>query len=468
MATIALPDIILSPRLNQNKPLYVDAHTVSLIDPKNPNPNPNERIHLPTRMSFLHSIAVLLTTQPGESVAVSVRLYGKHTIVYFARANKSVVSAQATGSQVGDLYPTKLLAGVTGLSKDFELRHQTTRMMAYDTMMKIVIDGCKHKILRRVKKLQEAIIGGGINGKRRMLDGIDGNAKAEDAVFHLYHLRHMDGWMEDFEGFLRERVGHDPGDRNWDVFDWLQAFGEHIIQFDINGPKVLKRKRDDKDKQDDTGEKKKTPEEKKYYRDLSDMVTACATLLKAKHVDAVIKDLKIWKRIIKIAEYAVATMKILEAVDKRRAEFVLLEVPFTFHPEIVLAVYLASPSKRLRKGREILRIATSMKTCCWCEEWLGAFAEHTNVIVAFPPHSLSKKKGSGWRAPEYTGELAEVVELASGHLGLDAFSKVREILRKIWKEPYIQEGGFILKVSPTSSVAGELGDPENLDVSMPK
>ncbi|KAK6336211.1 hypothetical protein TWF696_001774 [Orbilia brochopaga] len=491
MATINLPDVILSPGLGTNKTFYIDAHTIALIDPYASKP---ASLTSATRgMSVVQAIALLLTMSPGESVAVHTRLLPHRTIITYAR--------NTTSTPVHDRHADQLmryLANAGQLNGGNGLRDMETRYRVYTHILGMVARACQRKVLNRMRKLKDAMVNAIITASKYN-DGpaLPADGEWQDAhyatIFSLDKLTNIQ--FNDFETILREKTGHKPDDPTWCVASWLTGFAGHMLVFDVNKvPKKRETDASDCNGKEQSGKAQESNREKEYFQDMYDLISACATVVKAKHAEVAVEDREVFRRMCKVAEYAVAMGKVLEAVAGRKTEYVVREVcspdnihgwfpkdahcmlsyycdsigvrkctadqlyeafrhpnnfpsdqkpygmfnqiSFCVHPELTLAVHLAAQNQQLPNGKANMRIGISKRSCWFCEHWLMALGELLDIIILVSC-GYSGKKVAGWRTPlpvEGVRGMEDFLEMVDMKLFRKTSMKVRALLGHVWGE----------------------------------
>ncbi|KAJ6257558.1 hypothetical protein Dda_7343 [Drechslerella dactyloides] len=498
MATINLPDIILAQDLKYDKAFYTEAHTIALIDPDQAKPASINR-----SMSILQAIALLLTTSPGESVAVHTRLLPHRTIITYARNTISTASHDRHANRL-----MRYLAKAGRLDDGNGLRHQNIRYEIYAHLLSIIIRACHRKVLSRMRKLKDAIIDAIITASKQEggppLPKEDGEWR-DVHYYTVFSVEKLDD-IEfcEFSTTVRDKMGHSPDDPTWCIAAWLAAFAGRVLAFDVDKvPKPRSRNAEGgavgANGGDDTqGDGYKCDRERvaaqQYFDELYDIISACVTVVKVRYAEVVVGDREIFRRMCKLAEYAMAMGKVLEAVAGRKTEYVLREVcsknkihgwfpkdahcmltyycdstgsrkctadqlyeafhhpnnfpsehkpygmfnqiPFTVHPELTLVCHLAAQNSRLPAGRANIKIGLTKRSCWLCEQWLTGLGELLTITVT-NMGGFSGKKTTGWQLPvavKGVCNMEEFIDMVNLKLFRKTTMKARTILGRVWGE----------------------------------
>ncbi|EPS39691.1 hypothetical protein H072_6531 [Dactylellina haptotyla CBS 200.50] len=510
---LVLPEVVLCAELRPHRNFYTEMHTIAMIDPgtaRAPNVFNTTRNRY---LGILEAIALLLTTQPGENVAVNVQQYKDKTIVTFARTNRQVAFEEGSDEFIAyEKHPRVMMGIFTKLCSGYNLRRSHTRTLCSDESLAEIIAECLPKLLSRVKKLQTVILGEVKIGPRQIIDESWGKRRrVDDAVFHPYWLGRDPEKLENFAEYIRVKVGYAKDDPTWNIYDWLYGLAMAVLECNVDKYKPTMKKGDENTDDDgnshgqgDGKEKSNTGKiaKEKYCEQLGDIISACATLLKAPNVEVVLRDPEITKRIGKVADYDKAVARVLEYIDRRKTQFVMVElntekkvrgvfpkdsyqmlniycdrmkyrqrkcsakalfhafplaeerqfpsseypygeferVQFTIHPEIVLAIHLAGPGRRVNHDRSIL-IGATKRSCYWCQEWLDAFAKHQSLkIWTIMEPGIRKKKREGWRVPPASGDLKDAIEKSNDAVMDLAFDRAELLLDTVEQNEFRMRG----------------------------
>ncbi|KAK6540797.1 hypothetical protein TWF694_008187 [Orbilia ellipsospora] len=349
------PNIILPLELNTHEDSYVDMHMVALVDPgvsKSKGRYFKPRNH---NLTTPQAIALLLTTQPGEDVAVNVQQLLRETLITFVRSDKLAEFPPRSVYALKRGRHSETLRNIFLQTRaNFNLRSQTARSKALHSIMPDILKACLPKVLHRVEKLRIAMHTTDSEGtkKRRMVDEKwNTSQKIQDCVFHPYWLARDPARSDRFADAISQKLGYSGCNPDWDIADWLQQLGKNIVAFDTNGPTGIQKFADgfmygiDEDEEEVghsvgvlnsedqenakslNGQQQGLDMEGEYYNALMDIVFSCAALIRAPDVEIVVRNAVILKRIMKVGDYVLAAKKILETVHRRKADLRVVEIP---------------------------------------------------------------------------------------------------------------------------------------------
>ncbi|EWC44552.1 hypothetical protein DRE_06724 [Drechslerella stenobrocha 248] len=536
MSVINLPEIVLSPELALHKEFYTQWHAIALVEPQQPRPGGMAPL-ADRNVGILQAIAVLLTTSPGEAVAVSAQTFSKRNVVTYACSPGTAAHAMDTNTfNAHQIYARRLAYAFDRAAQMPAQIAPDDKARILDDSMGLVIRGCKAKLLSRVRKLQETMKKVAYGNRGSGISGVDGEVPVDAASLedyrnyqyasHLFPLFRLDAiteeQLEEFaSGVMRCRTGRVVSNATRPVMNWLGSFAMFVIKFNaekgVRGGGERGGQQGAYDGAEVLGggleEVHESLEESELVKDLYHIVTTCSAILKVQHVEMVVGDPGLWKRMVKLAEYAVALVRILEAVAGKKTELFVKEVcgprkahgwfprdahcmvsyyhdkfggrkftadqlyevfrhpnnfpadracrpygmfnqvPFTVHPEITLSMYLTRSGHlchRLERRGTKLRLGVSKPTCWLCGRWMLALNEAKGVVLLVGG-GASQKNVKGWRVPDDAGQLVggDAVEKANSKVFGMVAGMARTISYEVLKNYGLDASGMFFHRPPS-------------------